>query len=150
MWWARGWQVSYLVPVTGLVPPIFTKVNSICSFFSASASLKDEALPKEGLVYFWRKKYAHPRACFLYIFYKQKQLLWLSICFFELRNSSRISTTLQGKNLQVYLGRDKLAMFTITVYVNIIVYMYLYIDVRAQVFSAIWHLDRCSAGSSLS
>ena len=37
----------------------------------------------------------------------------------------------------LYLGRDKLAMFTITVYVNIIVYMYLYIDARAQVFSAI-------------
>ena len=32
---------------------------------------------------------------------------------------------------------DKLAMVTITVYVNIIVYMYLYIDASAQVFSAI-------------
>ena len=38
---------------------------------------------------------------------------------------------------KIYLGRDKLAIFTITVYVNIIVYMYLYIDARAQVFSAI-------------
>ena len=37
----------------------------------------------------------------------------------------------------LYLGQDKLAIFTITVYVNIIVYMYLYIDARAQVFSAI-------------
>ena len=37
----------------------------------------------------------------------------------------------------LYLGRDKLAIFTITVYVNIIVYMYLYIDACAQVFSAI-------------
>ena len=39
--------------------------------------------------------------------------------------------------IMLYLGRDKLAIFTITVYVNIIVYMYLYIDARAQVFSAI-------------
>ena len=37
----------------------------------------------------------------------------------------------------LYLSRDKLAIFTITVYVNIIVYMYLYIDARAQVFSTI-------------
>ena len=40
-------------------------------------------------------------------------------------------------NGPLQLGRDKLAMFTFTVYVNIIVYMYLYIDTRAQVFSAI-------------
>ena len=37
----------------------------------------------------------------------------------------------------LYLGRDKFAIFTITVYVNIIVNMYLYIDARAQVFSAL-------------
>ena len=43
----------------------------------------------------------------------------------------------------IYLGRDKLAMFTITVYVNINVYMYIYIyiDARAQVFSAIRRVD---------
>ena len=35
------------------------------------------------------------------------------------------------------LGRDKLAIFTFTIYVNIIVYMYLYIDAHVQVFSAI-------------
>ena len=50
----------------------------------------------------------------------------------------------------LYLGRDKLAMFTITVYVKIILYMYLYIDARAQVFSAIRRLDRCNAESSWS
>ena len=38
--------------------------------------------------------------------------------------------------IDVYVGRDKSAMFTITVYVNIIVYMYLHIDACAQVFSA--------------
>ena len=43
----------------------------------------------------------------------------------------------QAIKVLVYLGRDKLAMFTITVYVNIIVYMYLYIDAHVQVFSAI-------------
>ena len=48
--------------------------------------------------------------------------------------------------LPVYLSRDKLAIFTITVYVKIIVYMYLYIDACAQVFSAIW----CHAESALS
>ena len=49
----------------------------------------------------------------------------------------------------LYLGRNKIAIFTITVYVNIIAYMYLYIDARAQVFSAIWHPDRCNAESSV-
>ena len=52
--------------------------------------------------------------------------------------------------MHLYLGRDKLAILTITVYVNYIVYMYLYIDSRAQVFSTICRHDRCNAESSLS
>ena len=63
-------------------------------------------------------------------------------------NSRRLKVEVQLKQLiyssqkvgdikLLYLGRDKLAMFTITVYVNFIVYIYLYIDARAQVFSAI-------------
>ena len=40
-------------------------------------------------------------------------------------------------SLYLYFGRDKLAMFTITVHVNVIIYMYLHIDACAQVFSAI-------------
>ena len=41
-------------------------------------------------------------------------------------------------DLQLYLGRDKLAMFSITVYVNIIVYMYLYTDAHAQVYFSLY------------
>ena len=47
----------------------------------------------------------------------------------------------------VYLSRDKLAIFTITVYVNIIVYMYLYVHRYFPLYDA---LTECNEESYLS